>query len=317
MGVRGSKSLRTCGRPLGQLLSGPAGFHLQTKLTLQFKFRDKGSDAVKRLISSLILSILYAVVPSRAQVAAPNEMGVSMGHLHLHVKDVEPEKKFWIALGGTPMKVGAFDVMKFPGTLVFLSTPAQPEPGGGSEGSVVNHIGFQVPNVQESVAKWKAAGLKVVPGNRPQQAFVFTPDDVKIEILEDQSLTVPIAFHHIHFYVADSSTGADQVKEIQAWYAKMFGAKPGMRGQNQAADLPGVNLTFTKSPTPTVATKGRTLDHIGFEVNNLEAFCKKLEANGVKLDRPYGKAPIAGLTLAFVTDPWGTYIELNEGLGKL
>jgi catechol 2,3-dioxygenase-like lactoylglutathione lyase family enzyme len=267
---------------------------------------------VKRLISSLILSALCAAVPLRAQLAAPNEMGVSMGHIHLHVKDVDSERTFWIALGGTPMKVGAFEVMKFPGTLVFLSKPAQPEPGGGSEGSVVNHIGFQVPNVQESVAKWKAAGLRVVPGNRPQQAFVFTPDDVKIEILEDQSLTVPIKFHHIHFYVA-----ADQVKAIQAWYAKMFGAKPGMRGQFQADDLPGVNLTFATSPTPTVGTKGRALDHIGFEVRDLEAFCKKLEANGVKLDRPYQKAPIAGLTLAFITDPWGTSIELNEGLDKL
>jgi lactoylglutathione lyase len=106
------------------------------------------------------------------------------------------------------------------------------------------------------------------------------------------------------------------VKEIQAWYAKFFGAKPGMRGTFQAADVPGANLTFAKSPTPTVGTKGRTLDHIGFEVKDLEAFCKKLEANGVKLDRPYQKAPI-GITLAFLTDPWGTSIELNEGLDRL
>jgi len=301
----------------GNLSGGPdSTFAGEVEASTQ-NSRDKRGDAVKKLISSLVLFVLCAVVPSRAQLAAPNAVGVSMGHVHLHVKDVELETKFWTALGGSPMKVGAFEVMKFPGTLVFVSTPAQPEPGGPSEGSAVNHIGFQVPNVQESVAKWKAAGLKVVPGNRPQQAFVFTPDDVKIEILEDQSLTVPIAFHHIHFYVADSDTGADQVKEIQAWYAKMFGAKPGMRGPNQAADVPGVNLTFTKSPTPTAATKGRTLDHIGFEVKDLEAFCKKLEANGVKLDRPYQKAPIAGLTLAFLTYPWGTSIELNEGLDKL
>lgn len=240
-----------------------------------------------------------------------------MGHIHLHVKDVEAEKKFWTAVGGTPMKLGAFEVFKFPGTLVFLSVPAQPEPGGPSEGSVVNHIGFKVPNTQEAAARWKAAGLNVVPGNRAQQVFLFTPDDVKIEILEDQSLTVPIKFHHIHFYLADTSTGEDQVKAIQAWYAKIFGAKPGMRGQFQADDLPGVNLTFAKSPTPTVGTKGRALDHIGFEVNDLEAFCKKLEAEGVKLDRPYSKAPIPGLTLAFITDPWGTYIELNEGLDKM
>ena len=48
------------------------------------------------------------------------------------------------------------------------------------------------------------------------------------------------------------------------------------------------------------------LDHLGFEVANLPAFCKKLEAMGVTLD-----VPCAGRT--FLTDPWGTYIELTEG----
>ena len=29
------------------------------------------------------------------------------------------------------------------------------------------------------------------------------------------------------------------------------------------------------------------MDHIGFEVKNLEVFCKQLEMKGVKLDVPY------------------------------
>ena len=64
-------------------------------------------------------------------------------------------------------------------------------------------------------------------------------------------------------------------------------------------------------------TKGRALDHIGFEVNGLEAFCKKLEAQGIKFDVPYRKVPALGISVAFLTDPWGTYIELTEGLRKL
>ena len=97
----------------------------------------------------------------------------------------------------------------------------------------------------------------------------------------------------------------------------MFGAKPGMRGDNKAGDVPGENLTFSKSPTATVPTQGRALDHIGFEVKNLEAFCKKLEASGVKFNRPYSPQIAQGLSIAFITDPWGTYIELTEGLDKL
>ena len=77
-----------------------------------------------------------------------------------------------------------------------------------------------------------------------------------------------------------------------------------------------MNLLFASSPTPTAPTQGRALDHIGFEIKNLEAFCKKLEAAGVKFNRPLGKGA-SGIPLAFITDPWGTYIELNEGLDKL
>lgn len=90
-----------------------------------------------------------------------------------------------------------------------------------------------------------------------------------------------------------------------------------MRGRFQAADLPGMNLTFVKATSDKVGTKGRSLDHIGFEVKNLEAFCKQLEAQGVKFDSPYRKLPNLGLAIAFFTDPWGTYIELTEGLDKL
>jgi predicted enzyme related to lactoylglutathione lyase len=84
-----------------------------------------------------------------------------------------------------------------------------------------------------------------------------------------------------------------------------------MRGQNKAADVPGGNLTFSKAETAQAPTQGRVLDHIGFDVKDLQAFIKKLEANGTKLDRPYTKQDTGG-ALAFITDPWGTYIELNE-----
>jgi hypothetical protein len=51
-------------------------------------------------------------------------------------------------------------------------------------------------------------------------------------------------------------------------------------------------------------------------VRNLEAFCKQLEARGVKLDVPYRDVPNLALKIAFLTDPNGTYIELTEGFDK-
>jgi hypothetical protein len=52
-------------------------------------------------------------------------------------------------------------------------------------------------------------------------------------------------------------------------------------------------------------------------VQGLEAFCKKLEGMGVKFDRPYTKVPALNISIAFIQDPWGTYIELTEGLKEV
>ena len=84
-----------------------------------------------------------------------------------------------------------------------------------------------------------------------------------------------------------------------------------MRGRNQSADVPGANLTFSKTDAPTVPTKGRILDHIGFDVTDIEATAKKLQANGLTLDRGVETLP-NGVKLLFVPDPWGTNIEVNQ-----
>jgi catechol 2,3-dioxygenase-like lactoylglutathione lyase family enzyme len=75
-------------------------------------------------------------------------------------------------------------------------------------------------------------------------------------------------------------------------------------------------LTFNTPKEARAGTKGRALDHIGFEVRHLEEFCKTLEAKGIKLDGPYSEIPLLGLGLAFFTDPAGAYVELTEGLDQ-
>ena len=82
----------------------------------------------------------------------------------------------------------------------------------------------------------------------------------------------------------------------------------------EADDLPGVNLSFSPGTNPPLPTKGRSLDHIGFEVTDLQAFVNSLEAKGIRIEAPIRQVPNTTLKVAFLTDPWGTYIELTEGL---
>ena len=104
---------------------------------------------------------------------------------------------------------------------------------------------------------------------------------------------------------------------------KAFGANPGRRPVRRlhlqpAHDRGGRHsrrqpVVFAAA-TPPLPTKGRSLDHIGFEVEDLEAFVASLEAKGIKIEAPIRQVPNTKVKIAFLTDPWGTYIELTEGL---
>jgi catechol 2,3-dioxygenase-like lactoylglutathione lyase family enzyme len=253
--------------------------------------------------SLLALAVLSAV-PSFSQLAAPNEAGVAAGHVHLLVKDVEVQKKFWTStMGGTAVQNGGLALIQFPGVFIMLR---QGDPKGGTVGSVVNHFGFYVKDIKSSLAKWKAEGIKIEQANNPQQAFLTGPDDLRIEIFEDPSITTPIKMHHIHL-------SGPATQDMQAWYAKTFGGVPGKRGTFETDNLPGVEMAFTKSEAQ-VGTRGRSLDHIGFDVKSIDAFSKRLESQGLKFDAAIREVPNTKTRVAFLTDPWGTYIEITENL---
>lgn len=265
--------------------------------------------------------------PSWAQLAAPNAGGVAMGHLHYQVRDVAANKRFWIALGAQATQLGTTDVMKLPGVLVFLTEGPS---SGGTAGSIVNHVAFRV----QSFAKVEEAGFTVQRlANFPGVGSINTPEGERIELFENAAtnltftpdsgtldpvadrhnhpLPIPIAFHHIHLYLPQ---GADAA--AKTWYARTFGGIPGKRSNYEAVDLPGINMNFSGQATAQAPTRGRMLDHIGFEITNLEAFCRQLQARGIRLDTPYTKGA-NGVATASLTDPWGTSIDLTEGLNRL
>ncbi len=245
-------------------------------------------------------------------LAGPNESGVAWGHFHFNARDLDSAKKFWLAVGAVPGKaLGNNERFDVKNSVVLIR---KAEVAGSSEATIVHHVGFKVKDLDGVLAKVKEAGFRILtPAEttaKSHKANVMGPDDLNVELVGDPTLDAPIASHHVHFYNAN-------IEETRAWYVKTFGAVPGKRDVFEAADVPGINLSFSLAKAPVKGTKGYAADHIGFEVKNLEAFCKKLEAGGAKFDRPYTKVPQLGIAIAFLTDPWGTYIELTEGLDSL
>ena len=259
------------------------------------------------------LLCLALALPLFAQLEPPNAEGVTMGHVHLAVRDVDAHKAFWTnIMGGKIVKNGPLEMIEFPGVYLLLRKAENPPPPAGA---IVNHFGFVVKDMPGMLAKWKANNLKIEPTENPNESYVWAPDDVRLEVYGIPDLPVAVKMNHIHYYAPD-------IPGIQAWYQKAFGAVPGKRAcvacisaprMIDDGTLPGVNLSFSAGKD-VVATKGRALDHIGFEVKNLEALVKKLDGQGIKIESPIRQIPNTNLKIAFVTDPWGTYIELTEGL---
>ena len=75
-------------------------------------------------------------------------------------------------------------------------------------------------------------------------------------------------------------------------------------------------MSFANCRTECVATQGRAIDHIGFEVDDLEAFCAALEARGIEFSLAYREIDSIELGIAFFTDPSGVLIELTEGFDR-
>jgi len=109
-----------------------------------------------------VLAIAAAVVLLVAQTAPPNATGISMGHIHLIVPDPAAMQKVWVdVMGGTPSTAGPLTMVKLRNVFIIITSGANAAGREGTDGSVVNHVGFSVKSYAATRAKAEAAGLAV------------------------------------------------------------------------------------------------------------------------------------------------------------
>ena len=277
------------------------------------------AGALLRLAFAIAVLIPFKNAP--AQISPPNAAGVTMGHLHYVVSDIAANRDFWLRLGGETVPAEGGQAIRLPGLLIHLS-----EGQAGDAPSVIDHVAFRVASLDAVADRgFELEMIEAFPGI----ASVYTPSGDRIELFEEgtatnvwfapdrpdetaerhnQPIAGPIDSHHLHFYLPE-----DAVSTARDWYVEHFGATPGMRWRYPAADLPGMNLNFSVTTDERSGSRGTSLDHIGFEVENLEAFVRQLAARGIEFDEPYRQVS-AGASRARLTDPWGTTIELTQGL---
>jgi len=262
------------------------------------------------IVSFLLLATAFSM-PAAGQLAAPNAAGVSLGHIHLYVSDVAAQQKFWAVMGGVPVANQRLEMIQFPGVFILVR---RGEIKGGTVGSIVNHLGFVWKDLPAAMAKWQEAGYKIEQSQDANHGYILGPDGIRLEFSGDPSMQVPVKINHVHFYPQDISA-------MKAWYAKILGGVPGKCTRGGApdgidcVDVPGVSLAMSQSETKLDPTPGRSLDHIGFEVKNLPEFLKRMEAEGVNITQGLTASNfVSKMRVAFITDPWGTKMEITEGI---
>jgi catechol 2,3-dioxygenase-like lactoylglutathione lyase family enzyme len=261
-----------------------------------------------RLIYLLLLWLLP--LAANAQLASPNEQGLSYGHVHLNVTDIDTHSRIWIEhFNGVAVQKGGLRGIRLPNMVILFS---EQQASAGSRQTVMDHFGVKVRNIQSWIDKWTAAGYEMGPvftGAEGQtNAYVTLPDGVYVELQEDQGLHEEITGYHVHFYSPRS-------EQLLDWYTEVFDLEVRPRGSIQhTSNVPGMNLSFSHTDNQRLPTQGTAIDHIGFEVENLEAFCEALAAKGIEFDVPYREIESIGLAIAFITDPQGVRIEFTEGL---
>jgi uncharacterized glyoxalase superfamily protein PhnB len=267
-------------------------------------------------VCSLLLLVAVAA-PLPAQLAAPTPAGASLGAVYYTVPDVAAHRKIWVDIfGAKPVMVGKTEMLKIPGTFIVLS---KGEAAAGTP--LVNHLGIWAKDLDPIRAKLTEAGVKTAP----KAQFVDLPNALRLEFIDDPAGPDAPAAHHIHYFVGDAQAGLN----ARAWYMKMFGAMENSRrngGVPSALLTPAdkwISLDFTAAggrgragapaPPPPSSNKGTILDRFALEVKGIDAFVKKLQAEGVKISKPVS-TNADGLKTAMIVDPLGNDVELIEGL---
>src|SRR5580698_9070619 len=164
--------------------------------------------------SNIAALVFFTLAPGFAQLVPPNAAGVTLGQIHLLVKDVAAQQRFWTeTMGGKLVRNEKLEMIEFPGVYISLR---QGDPTAPPAGSIVDHFGFVYKDLPAWLVKWKAAGVEIEQAQNPIQGYVHAPDGVRVEFFGDPSIDAPVKMDHIHFRPVDDAA-------IQAWYARAFG----------------------------------------------------------------------------------------------
>src|SRR5262245_31864902 len=252
-----------------------------------------------RLVTAMFVAGSVCIQPVR---------GGEWDHVHLTATDTLAAAHWYSKhFGSEPTKAGRFDAIVYGKTVVKFKEGISNFKG--SVGSVVDHIGFSVPDTRTKMKELEQAGVKVVAQPRHSErgdfyyGFVEDPWGTKIEIIDDKD---QLGFHHVHLMVPEPDAAA-------AWFADTFGGTVTLF--KNLPGLPSIRygdmwLVLSAAKGEVASNNERSVDHIGWKVPDMEALAKKLKSQGTKFLVEPQKA--GDVILTFIEGPSGIKIEVQQ-----
>jgi catechol 2,3-dioxygenase-like lactoylglutathione lyase family enzyme len=263
-------------------------------------------------LNALCLAALLtlAAVPARAQATVPFD--------HIHVNEPAAEASQWWEKnipGGRRITEAPNRIMYGAVRLMFLG----PRSTGGSDGSVIEHLGFSVPDLAATMRALAAIETKVIepikdtPGLY-KTAMIESPWGTRVQLVQDPEL---LGLHHVQLRSPDPDA-------MVKWLLDKFGGqRTKIKGQIDAvkyAGVPGFTTVYViAAKGSSMPSIGRVIDHIGWRSMGTIAETKAmLEGKSVQLtSQPSPLNLPNGPTINFfyIAGPDGARIEIVERPG--
>jgi len=259
-------------------------------------------QVVQRVMVSCAVVLVACATPAFAQTGMAN----MVDHIHLAVPDQGKSVEWYRKHFGGQPTTEAPERLMFGETRIIFQKNEAAQP---STGSVLDHIGFSVADLDATVRNLAADGAKVVTPTREvaglfKLAFVEDPWGVRIEVVQDPE---KLGLHHVHLRAPDPAVAL-------AWYVDTFGGTIGkLKDRIDGVNYGGVWILVQRGEaTPSL---GHAIDHIGFRPLNVDSVVAGLKTKNVKVTtepRPLTLASGATMRLAFIEGPDGVRIELVQ-----
>lgn len=225
-------------------------------------------------------------------------------HVHLRVADRSAAIQWYLdTFGGETDHVGDLQSVRYDDVHI-LFLPAKDDTPS-NEGSTLDHLGFSFKNLDETMERFRDAGVEIVQEIKNigpiKYAFVRDPWGTRIEVLQDPTR---YGFHHIHLH-----TPAPQV--MLRYLSDNFGSEPTRYfGLIPAIRYGDVWLLAQQVDLRKAPTKGRSVDHLGWLCDDLDATIEEFASRGVEMDTK--PEAFSGGRYCFLTGPDGLRFELVE-----